>query len=1110
MNPSDVSQPATETTTGGRVKSSRSRLALEASQRFLFGDDVFISYARADAMNYALGLANELSRRSISCFLDQWGTPPGDDLPDPLLRALRKSTMLVLVGTSKAAGSEAVRHEVEEFIATGRSIIPISFGGALEGAFWFRLIRGLSLSREVVAALETGHPAEEVVTRIINAQGFTTRNKRLRRTFWFTVGAITVLAAIGGALLSYQTQNALAAGRRADEATQVAADANDMARASQKQAESAQTQRVEAESRAQRAAEAEATARENAQRARIATQLQQNGAESLRLFEEDQLGGLMLAMKAGRGLQSLYTVDPSFAIDLGELQAVSPITALINNVTRVRERNQLARYEGTSLSLTFSPSGAILAAVSDRRTNTIGLFDVNTGREIATVAGEDNELRDVDFSPDGDVLVAGGLNAVKLFSTRNGKELKVLSRDNGYFYSVTFSPDGRLVAAAHDDRVRLWDATTGEENASLVANADDLYQLAFAPDGRLLASAGASGVVVLWDMATRTEIKRLQGHAKSVTDLVFSVDGTYLFTTGLDGKVIAWCPDSASSTVFATATEGRDLLVSPDGRFLAQAGSSRGAARIWEIPGGREMAAFPGPVGAVSFDETGGVLLVSRGDGTIAGHRFDKMGGELVVSGGTSSRLGGWKEAFSVKAHERYSDVRFSPHGGYFASGGEDGRLKLWEISSQGPGVVVRDAFTKEVGDRRGTLEAAGLAVSPDGGTVAAVVDQRRVRLWKLASGLELSPLVTESDVTHAQFTADSRTLVISENDSITLWNVASGKRFKSLPIRRSGWRLVVNTNGSLHAALQGDRVVELRHLPSGREAAPWQASNAVDGLLISPDSTILVGEYSFGSRLGLLDLNSRKEISINPQHRIRDLSFAQSSAFVMTTGDDGLSKIWNSRSGQRMAIGTSERGVATATISADERLVAFTSERQTVEVWDFKKNQPMTTIKLLDFPVYKLTFSPDGRVLAMQRNGGVQTKLWDIIANREIITLRDTDHLDFSANSQLVATHSFDGSTVSLWQTTTGIEIGRISGLPGVIGVHFAPGGNTLIGWSKSGTLMFWPMHVDAWLNAGCAWLARYLELHPTENVTAVSAPDGSVSIRPLCGRSEGRLAVK
>src|SRR5215510_7131176 len=81
------------------------------ANRFLFGNDVFISYARRDATIYSLGLANELTKRELSCFLDQWGTPAGKELPREVVAALRKSAMMILLGTEGAAGSKAVAAE---------------------------------------------------------------------------------------------------------------------------------------------------------------------------------------------------------------------------------------------------------------------------------------------------------------------------------------------------------------------------------------------------------------------------------------------------------------------------------------------------------------------------------------------------------------------------------------------------------------------------------------------------------------------------------------------------------------------------------------------------------------------------------------------------------------------------------------------------------------------------------------------------------------------------------------------------------------------------------------------------------------------------------------
>src|SRR4030095_16845907 len=65
------------------------RLRAEATMlgRFLFGEDVFLSYSRSDAINYVTGLANELSKHGIECRTDLWDTEPGESLPRELRRS---------------------------------------------------------------------------------------------------------------------------------------------------------------------------------------------------------------------------------------------------------------------------------------------------------------------------------------------------------------------------------------------------------------------------------------------------------------------------------------------------------------------------------------------------------------------------------------------------------------------------------------------------------------------------------------------------------------------------------------------------------------------------------------------------------------------------------------------------------------------------------------------------------------------------------------------------------------------------------------------------------------------------------------------------------------
>src|SRR5215510_7686600 len=95
----------------------------------LSADDIFISYSRKDGNTYAVGLAEELTRRGFSCFFDRLGTDANSQLPSTLTHKIKHCAMLVVVGSPAARESLFVAQEVEGFAqANGTSrAVPIYF-----------------------------------------------------------------------------------------------------------------------------------------------------------------------------------------------------------------------------------------------------------------------------------------------------------------------------------------------------------------------------------------------------------------------------------------------------------------------------------------------------------------------------------------------------------------------------------------------------------------------------------------------------------------------------------------------------------------------------------------------------------------------------------------------------------------------------------------------------------------------------------------------------------------------------------------------------------------------------------------------------------------------
>jgi serine/threonine protein kinase len=175
-------------------------------------------------------------------------------------------------------------------------------------------------------------------------------------------------------------------------------------------------------------------------------------------------------------------------------------------------------------SVAFSSDGQTLASGS--RNGTIKLWDVQTAKERASLKGHTHEVLAVAFSCDGLTLAScgGGRDKqgegkpvpgeVKLWDVKTGKALASHSGLPTGINAVAFSSDGQTLASGSDDKtIKLWDVKTGQLRASLQGHKWGVSSVAFSSDGRTLASGGGvetaspayPGEVKLWGGKTGQE-----------------------------------------------------------------------------------------------------------------------------------------------------------------------------------------------------------------------------------------------------------------------------------------------------------------------------------------------------------------------------------------------------------------------------------------------------------------------------------------------------------------------------------------------------------------------------------------------------------------------------
>ena len=234
------------------------------------------------------------------------------------------------------------------------------------------------------------------------------------------------------------------------------------------------------------------------------------------------------------------------------------------------------------------------------------IFDVTTGKRLATVGNEADAVQAADLSPDERFVALGCTSRlVKVFSTENGALLYSLDKHTDWVTSVAFSPDGKFLATGdRGGNLHLWDAKSGGVIRPLAEHKGSIRALAWRTDSGVLASCGEDGLIVWWDVsdgfpvATKRDAhppQRPPGATGKVSagvlDCAFGPKGE-LVTCGRDRVVKLWdangtekkaypLPDSNPSS--GTRVLPTRVALSFDGATIL-AGDSAGQLHSWQSP----------------------------------------------------------------------------------------------------------------------------------------------------------------------------------------------------------------------------------------------------------------------------------------------------------------------------------------------------------------------------------------------------------------------------------------------------------------------------------------------------------------------------------------------
>jgi RNA polymerase sigma factor (sigma-70 family) len=621
-------------------------------------------------------------------------------------------------------------------------------------------------------------------------------------------------------------------------------------------------------------------------------------------------------------------------------------------------------------------------------------------------------------------------------------------RHTGSVASVAFSADGRWIASTDDNGTAcVWDSATGKLRHRFPGGKTPWHPTAFSPDSKTLLTLrttkgpGDTTWLHAFDLATGKELP-VRGNDAGAQGTVrhgysLSADGRY-FGFG-DGQKF-FLHDTESGKLIQSFDQSRWGMAPPafasEGKLLALT-SGNDALRVVAVETTREM------------------FTVTENQGLIRATAFTPDSTILAT--------------LSVDTPTRKDS------------------LALWEVKT---GKLIRRITDLEV-------TAYCLAFSPDGKRLAVGNLQRlAVQLFDTATGKELRRFRSWPSVRQVVFSPDGKSLAAGRTTgTVSVWDVETGKpRPASADPAAGPCSLAFTEKGLLIDGGDGPAVHDWRTGKVIRRYADPR-TKSFEGFALSADGR-LMALSEFDGSIRLMDAATGKTIRILRGHTTlaSPVLFSPDGRRLFSRGYDQTLRIWDvekgkeqrslksasNTSGERLAVSPDGKMLATATWEGSGHLV---------RIWDADRGQELHRCDQGAKIVFRLTFSPDGTLLAAAGSDGWSpvgdtpgtVTLWDTATGQRRRTLAAHQggaiEAVFSPDGRMLATGGYD-KVIRFWEIATGKERHELHGHEGAVyALAFSKGGRHLASSSQEAPVFVWNVY-GSLSNERAAGLPRWEDL--------------------------------
>jgi WD40 repeat protein/serine/threonine protein kinase/energy-coupling factor transporter ATP-binding protein EcfA2 len=418
------------------------------------------------------------------------------------------------------------------------------------------------------------------------------------------------------------------------------------------------------------------------------------------------------------------------------------------------------------------------------------------------------------------------------------------------------------------------------------------------------------------------------------------------------------------------------------------------------------------------------------------------------------------------------TDVRFSADGRYAVSGGYDGQIIVWDITT-GDGVMVVDVSADET-------FVLQVDIAPDGSSVAGALSDGTVGIFAVPSGDILHRITAHTGITTAITYSTDGNSVISGGDD---WLIHR-------------WRV---SDGGLMGSYRGHRGVILA-----------LDTNSTDTRLISSSADATMADSSTDEEERFVNVWNmtayQLAYTIDPESGfVRTIDFSPDDSMIAVgiwdSGNSGTARIYDAQTGEETERFFAHTTPLTAVrFSPDSRYLVTAAWDRNVRVWDIRRGIEVDNFVGFTDRILAVDYSQGGDYLAiavgnigdndfeLARDNATDTSvwLWDITNRDQILAFEGhRDWLwtvDISANGELAASGSGPlrlpttqqgeevvsiDTSIRIWRIDTGEEILRLDGHSNTVdSVKFLPDNERILSSAWDGLIILWDINTGERLN--------------------------------------------